>query len=95
MPGAGHKQHNDQRCLLDQHPANQSRQEIIGRLIFQSPQIATFDAALPAASRCLRTARPGRWEMEDRGWKMEGGRAAVPRRPIIIPAAQQRRPTVV
>ena len=56
MPRAGNKQQNDQRCLLNQCPANQSRQEIFGRLIFQSPEIATFAVALPAASRCWRTA---------------------------------------
>ena len=56
MPRAGNKQQDDQRCLLEQCPANQSRQEIFGRFIFQSPEIAMFDAALPAASRCLRTA---------------------------------------
>jgi hypothetical protein len=44
---------------LDQRPANQPRQEIFGRLIFQWPEIAMLDAALPAASKCLRTARPG------------------------------------
>jgi hypothetical protein len=32
---------------LDESPANQSRQKIFGRLIFQSPEIATLDVALP------------------------------------------------
>ena len=51
---AGDEQKNHQRDLLDQTPADQSRQEIFGWRIFQSPKIAIFGDALPAASTRAR-----------------------------------------
>jgi hypothetical protein len=55
LPRARLKQQKDQHCLLDDHPANQSRQEIFGRLSFQWAEAAMFNGRPPAASRCWLT----------------------------------------
>ncbi len=54
MHCAGNKQQNDQRYLLDESPANQSRQEIFSRLIFQWRKVAMSNCALPATSSLAR-----------------------------------------